>query len=437
MERTVVDGKRGDEKRGARWVVVAAASAGMAAAYGGISTISVLIEPFRAEFGWAKADISMAYLLVSAGAALGGLGAGRLTDRLPTGPIAVAGVVFIALGLAIVADLSTVDAVQLVYLGIGLLGFSCLYAPLLATTALWFRRGGHGVALGIVTAGGALGQAVVPAAFQALNAAYGWRDATSILAAGFLVLFVPTMMLIRKPETAAVGAGPAATVRANWPLHPALAVTLIGVAALFCCGTMGVPSVHLVSYAITAGQSPSVAATIIGVTMVAGCVGRIGAGFVVDRIGALPAYAIMSAVQTAGAYAFVQTASPWALGAIGIVYGLGFGGVMTGMVCAVRDAAPPRAIGLAMAVVGLLAWVGMGAGGYQGGLCFDLTGGYELSFTVAAASGLANLATIALLAALIRLRRPQAPWARAASTSSKGSPVIRLAVRTASRSGAA
>jgi MFS family permease len=433
MERTVV------EKQGmARWVVVAAASAGMAAAYGGISTISVLIEPFRAEFGWAKADISMAYLLVSAGAALGGLGAGRLTDRLPTGPIAVAGVIFIALGLAVIAHLSTVEAVQLVYLGIGLLGFSCLYAPLLATTTLWFRRGGHGVALGIVTAGGALGQAVVPAVFQALDAAYGWRNATTILAAAFLVLFVPIMMLIRKPPSAPVGAGPsAAPVRASWPLHPALGVALIGVAALFCCGTMGVPSVHLVSYAITAGQSPSVAATIIGVTMIAGCVGRIGAGFVVDRIGALAAYAIMSAVQTAGAYAFVQTTSPWALGAIGIVYGLGFGGVMTGMVCAVRDAAPPRAIGLAMAVVALLAWAGMGAGGYQGGLCFDLTGSYELSFTLAAAAGLANLATIALLAALIRLRRPQPSWARAVSTSSKGSPVIRLAVRTASRSGAA
>jgi hypothetical protein len=78
------------------------------------------------------------------------------------------------------------------------------------------------------------------------------------------------------------------------------------------------------------------------------------------------------------------------------------------MVCAVRDAMPSTRVGIGMAIVGMFAWLGMGAGGYQGGLCFDLTGNYTLSFTTAAAAGLVNLAALGTLGWLIvraRVRR--------------------------------
>ena len=35
-----------------RWIVVAAATLGLAAAFGAASTISVLIGPFEAQYGW-------------------------------------------------------------------------------------------------------------------------------------------------------------------------------------------------------------------------------------------------------------------------------------------------------------------------------------------------------------------------------------------------
>jgi hypothetical protein len=82
---------------------------------------------------------------------------------------------------------------------------------------------------------------------------------------------------------------------------------------------------------------------------------------------------------------------------------------MTALVCAVRDAVPRAAIGRAMAVVSLLAWGGMGAGGYQAGFCFDLTGSYELSFRMAVLAGVANLACLGALAAMLRLRSAAPP----------------------------
>ncbi len=55
-----------------------------------------------------------------------------------------------------------------------------------------------------------------------------------------------------------------------------------------------------------------------------------------------------------------------------------------------------------MSVVSLLAWVGMALGGFQAGLCADLTGSYQLSFVNSVLAGCANLFVLGLLAWLIR-----------------------------------
>jgi MFS family permease len=382
-----------------RWVVLAAATLGMGAAYGGISTISILIAPFEAEFGWLRSQVSLAYTLLTLGAAVGGLAAGRLADRLPTGPIAMAGAAVIGLGLMLVSRQSSLGAVQGIYLTLGLVGFSALYAPLLASVALWFEDR-PGFAMGVVTAGGALGQAFVPPLFQALVEAWGWRTGCALLGVGYLVVVVPGVALIRKPS--AGGSRGGAGGGSAWPVAPAISIAMIAAAALFCCMLMGVPTVHLVAFVTDSGRPAATATGLVTVLMLVGCAGRIATGFLVDRIGALAAYGLVSAVQTAAVYLFVTAEALWALYAVAAIYGFGFGGVMTALVCTVRAAVPRSTLGSAMAVVSLLAWVGMGAGGYQAGMCFDVTGSYALSFRGAAFAGLANLAALGALGLLIR-----------------------------------
>jgi MFS family permease len=394
-----------DENSKARWIVLAAATLGMAAAYGGVSTISILIAPFEREFGWQRSEVSLAYTLVTLGAALGGLVAGRLADRLPTGSIAMAGAAVIGLGLMLVARQSDLRMVQLIYLSVGLIGFAALYAPLLTAVTHWFERSA-GFAMGIVMAGGALGQAAVPPLFQALVSAQGWRMACVIFGAGYVGLILPVMALVRKPRVAAGGAAVAA---AGWSVPPMVSVGLLAGAALFCCMLMAMPVLHLVSFATGRGLAEGTAAGLVTVMMLAGVVGRVATGVIADRLGALTAYALVSAVQTGSIYLFWTAGSVPELLAVAVVYGLGFGGVMTALVCAVSAAVPRAAIGRAMAIVSLLAWGGMGAGGYQAGFCFDLTGSYELSFRMAVLAGVANLACLGALAAMLRLRSAAAP----------------------------
>ncbi len=384
-----------------RWAVAAAATVGVAAGYGAISTIGVLMAPFQAEFGRLKADISFAYTLLAIGAALGGLLAGRLADRYSVRPIVMGGSAMLGLGMAAVGFMSSVEEMFAIYFAMGFFGFACLYAPLLTAVSLWFDKS-QGLAIGIVTAGGALGQAIVPPVFQELVASIGWREACIILGCAYVAGLTPVMALIGKPRSAAPGANrDDADAPARYPVNPVIGVGLISAAAAFCCILMAVPSVHLISFATESGFTASEGASLLTAAMLSGCFGRIATGIVIDRLGALRSYMLVSAIQTAAVFCFPYAGSLPALYAVAIVYGFGFGGVMTAMVCATSDAAPRRHTGRAMAIVGLFAWLGMGAGGYQGGLCFDLSGDYTLSFMSAAAAGAANLASLAILGALI------------------------------------
>jgi MFS family permease len=217
-----------------RWIVVAAATFGMLAAFGMATTIAVFMKPFEDEFGWPRADISFAYALLSAGAALGGLVVGWAFDRIDTRIIVVSGAVVMAAGLAALSWSDDLATIQRIYLAIGVAGFSCLYTPLIAVVGLWFDRG-RGLAMGIATAGGTIGQGLTPLVVQPLIAAFGWRDAYLLLGIGFFVLLVPVMLLVTKPPTdGGTAAAIAAPESAPWPLPVGFSIAWLGLAAVFC-----------------------------------------------------------------------------------------------------------------------------------------------------------------------------------------------------------
>jgi predicted MFS family arabinose efflux permease len=144
--------------------------------------------------------------------------------------------------------------------------------------------------------------------------------------------------------------------------------------------------------------------------MLAASAGRIFFGMTADRIGALATYAIASTLQTAMVYWFVALDPLPSLYLLAAVFGFGYGGVMTTLLLCVRAAVPPRAAGLSTAVVTMLAWGGMGIGGYQGGYCFDLSGSYTASFASAALAGIANLLLVGGLALHLRWHRRAGGW---------------------------
>ena len=392
-----------------RWIVVAAATFGMLAGFGLATTVAVFMKPLEDEFGWLRADISFAYALLSAGAALGGLVVGWAFDRIDTRLIVVFGAVVMAAGLMGLSWSKDLATIQHIYLAIGVAGFACLYTPLIAVVGLWFDRG-RGLAMGVATAGGTIGQGLTPLVVQPMIAAFGWRHAYLLLGIGFLVLLVPAMLLVTKPAPHTTVATSAAPESPAWPLPAGFSIAWLGIAALFCCASMAVPLVHLISLLTDRGQSIAMSGSLVMVIMLAASAGRVAIGMICDRIGVIPGYALAVAIQSVTVYGFAALEQPAALYALAVAFGFGFGGVMTALILCVRAAVPSRVAGLAMAVVGFLAWAGMGVGGYQGGYCFDVTGSYAVSFASAAFAGVVNLLVVGALALHLRWHRHIVLW---------------------------
>ena len=387
------------------WMILVASTIGMGLGFGVTSSFSVFMAPLEQEFGWSRAEMSFAYTLMTIGMAGGGLLWGRLADSRHLRSVVVLGALVLGTGLVVAARIETSLELQAISFILGAAGFACLFAPLASVVGLWFERR-RGLAIGILTAGGALGQGLVPLVMEWGIAALGWRSAYLWSGIAYLVILVPLMALITRPAKTVSGQTPPPGGAAGWALPPRASTAWLSTAAFFCCFCMAVPLVHVVPLMCHQGHTPATGAGILFTIMAVGAAGRIAIGMLADRIGALPAYMFASLLQTLTVFWFVSTPEMAIIIPLAIVFGFGFAGNMTSLILAVREAVPAGYVGRSTGIVGMIAWLGMGAGGYVSGWLYDVTGSYAGSFALAAAAGAANLLTLVLLA---RLKNAQAP----------------------------
>ncbi len=84
--------------------MVAVSTVMAAMGFGVLFTVAVFLTPLAAEFGWARADVSLAYAVATIGTGLGGIMMGHFADRMPVRRIAVAGAVVPAAALALLSS---------------------------------------------------------------------------------------------------------------------------------------------------------------------------------------------------------------------------------------------------------------------------------------------------------------------------------------------
>src|SRR5262245_61380201 len=395
MKAMAASERTGEQPYG--WVIVGVATLALALGFGAGATVSVLMAPLEQEFGWPRADISMAYTMHTIGAAIGGLFWGGLSDRIGARKIGFIGAVAMAVCLAALKWQNSLWQLYALYFLIGGIGFAALFTPLVALTGLWFSAR-KGLAIGIVTAGGAIGQGIVPYVDRLLITDLGWRDAMLYLGAGYFVLLFPLIFLIKPAPSSAHASGQIDQSDDNlWHVPYAVTIPWLALAGLFCCICMAVPLVHLVPLGIDAGCSPQTAAGLLLSLMIAGVFGRLFFGWLADRTGGLLAYFLASAAQTAVVFWFPQTREVATLFQLSVLFGFGFAGVMTCLLICAREAAPARLSGSAIAIVSTAGWIGMGLGSYQAGYFYDITASYLLSYANAAIGGILNLLVVAAL----------------------------------------
>ena len=142
--------------------------------------------------------------------------------------------------------------------------------------------------------------------------------------------------------------------------------------------------------------------------LIAGICRRIAFGKLSDMVGAVRAYWIASAWQTILVALFLQFQSLENLMLFAVVYGFGYGGVMTTILVSIQVLTPTARRASATGIVTAFAFFGHAIGGYQGGVFFDLMGNYSWAFANAGIIGTVNLVVVAALYIAIS-RRPQKP----------------------------
>jgi MFS family permease len=373
------------------WLMVAVCTAMVAMAFGVVGTVAVFLEPLAAEFGWPRGDVSAAYSVATVATGLGGIAMGYFADRMPVRRVALLGALVPALGFVFLADLQTTLGLYVLYALMGLFGIGAIMAPLNSLASLWLARN-PGLAIGIVSAGGAAGQGLVPYFARHLIVTEGWRHAYLTLGILYVLIMLPLALLVRDAPRPA-GVRPAA---AGGPSATRL-LALLSLAAALCCVCMATPLVHVVTLGSDRGLAGREAAGLLAVMMVSGMAGRIAFGRLADRAGSLQTYIAASAGQTLLAFTFPYAAGGAQLYVLSALFGLVFSGAMTSFLLCAREWAPAGRTGVSIGVVMFFAWVGMALGAWQGGLFYDLCGNYFVSFANASVAGVVNLLTLALL----------------------------------------
>ena len=282
------------------WWVVLAASIGLALHAGPliVPTFGVFLKPLSQEFGWSRTQISFAFSLFTLGLTITMPLIGRLVDRWGARKVIVRAVLLFGLGVLSLAFLSAhLWHFYAVYLFLGIVGSGTAMVPYTKVISRWFDRK-RGLALGLAAATFSVSASLMPPLTQSLIATVGWRHAYEIL--GFLVMIItiPAVMLWLKESPQVMGLAPDGET-----LEPAKMATqrgpeegmsfqearqigtfwLMGGAFFLISVCFHGSIIHLVPLLTDRGFSPQSAVLVASLTSMAGLIGKVGVGYLLDR----------------------------------------------------------------------------------------------------------------------------------------------------------
>ena len=364
------------------WLRLVVAVVLMTIGSGAMYVVSVVLPSVQKEFGVARADASLPYMLLMIGFGVGGIFMGRLADRRGVMlPILIGaaglGAGFIAAGMSGgIVGFALIHGVLL-----GLIGSSATFAPLVADTSLWFVKR-RGIAVAICASGNYVAGAIWPPIVQHFVEAIGWRQ--TYVGMGILcALTMPMLALFmrgRPPalvEVAVSGAHP--TLR-PFGLSMNAAQVLLCIAGVSCCVAMSMPQVHIVAYCGDLGYGAARGAQMLSLMLGAGIVSRLVSGAICDRIGGLRTLLLGSVLQGTALLFFLPFDSLVSLYVISALFGLFQGGIVPSYAIIIREYFPPAEAGARVGTVLMFTLFGMALGGWMSGKVFDLTGSYHAAF---------------------------------------------------------
>ena len=287
------------------WWIVVVAGIGLFMGYGPIVsfTFGIFLKPLSTEFGWSRAQLSLAFSLSLLVLSFALPVIGRLVDRFGARTVIVPSVVLFGLGLVSFSLMSaSLWHLYGLYLLMGLVGAGTAPIPYSNVISHWFDRK-RGLALGVSMVGLGLGTFIMPSLAQVLIDSIGWRQAYVFFGLMVMIVAIPTVGLFLKETPQLLGLEPDGQISSpdttqaknkkeqnsgpgglsfQQARQTSTFWLLIGVFFLMSASVHGC-LIHLVPLLTDRGvsaQNAALATSLLGGALL---FGRVGAGYLLDR----------------------------------------------------------------------------------------------------------------------------------------------------------
>jgi MFS family permease len=373
------------------WVVVGAGFTIIMVIFGINFSLAVFFKPLLQSFQWGRGQTSLIWAINWVTFTMLSLLMGPLTDRFGARRTMLAGSCLFSLGILFSSQATSLWHLFLLFGMLGSVGFVSTLMPLVVTVTRWFDQR-QGLALGLAQSF-QIGTFVISPLVAWLVTNYGWQQAFLVLGVLALVVIVPLTAFIRESQ------GIAATVpqerrmsnpSQDFHLRQALRTRTfwsLKLMVLGCCISHSFLLLHLVNYLTDQGLTISRAAMLFGLLGAASASGRIVNGLCADRFGAKPAIASFLFVQGLGVLLFLRPDQLRLLYLAIIVWGMAQGGPMSCYPMLYRKYFGKRHLATLMGGFYAAGGLGMALGGFLGGVFYDVTSGYQLSFAISLIGG--------------------------------------------------
>ena len=386
-------------------------------AYGIWYAYSVFLVALLAEFDWPRAVLAGAFGLFAIVHGISNPLVGSLCDRVRPAILIAIGGIGITLSLWFTSySNSPID----LYIGFGVMtAFSVALCGWVPAVVVVQRRYIHrlGFALGIASAGIGMGMLTVVPLCQILIEQMGWRTAYRTLGTACGLFMLPAAIFLlasprHKVSTPLPGSSgqthPKSTNRRSVSPRGALRMPSFWLIFLAffggstCSQTM---HVHQVAFFVDQGIDALIAASVVSVVGFFSIVGKVGGGWLSDKIARELIFIFSTAILLAsvGCLLWMQQ-FPSLVGAFtfGVLLGIGYSAVAAIMPAIVSDRFSGAYYGTILGFGLFGSALGSAFGPWMAGALFDRTGSYTLPFLVAGFSGVVALISI-FLAYRIRL----------------------------------
>jgi len=378
-------------------------------------SFGVFFVSLETEFNLSRTAVSGIFSVYMIFCTAFGILGGWALDRFGPRKVATTMAVFTGLSLLVSSQVNASWQLYLTYSFLLAVGTGALFSIVNTTTTRWFMRK-RGLAVGITSGAGSIGQVIHSPFLPFLVASFDWRTSFIILGAMVWVLLIPASQLMKrdphdigllpdgaprtekdKLESYSKKAGPeeGLTLTQAWKVREFWFLILSWLMLSF---SVHLVLTHAVPHALDLGISAINAAWIISLVGIGSILGRIIDGKLSDSVGRKPLAVTSAVLMVASLVVLIFIRDLWMFLVFALVFGYAWGGLGAQVTLLIGDVFGVRSLGIIMGTITMGWSAGAAVGPTLAGWIFDTTGTYSAAFITAAG----GMVVCTLLASLMR-----------------------------------